>query len=239
MSVMTCKNCSQSFEGKFCPACGQAAATHKIDLHYFLHDIPHSVLHIDKGFFYTLKRLSTMPGVMLAEYIDGKRVNHFRPIAFVIIMSTICTIVSNSLRHYILKNDPVNIPFFAKYPSLLIFILIPVISLITWLCFYKRKYNFWEHLLINTYMGAYLNVFLLLVTIIRVIVQLMNIDISMFLTTMAIMFLFMTYYSFAFAAMMYDKDKWTLNALLLCIMDGTIAFVYFTAFAYTGLSKFW
>jgi hypothetical protein len=239
MAVITCKNCTNQFDGNFCPTCGQAAATHKIDLHYFLHDIPHSVLHIDKGFFYTLKRLSTAPGVMLEEYIAGKRVNHFRPIAFVIIMSTICTIISSMLRQYFLKAEPESMPFFAKYPSLLIFILIPVISLITWACFSRRKYNYWEHLLINTYLGAYLNVFLLLVTIIRVIVHLLNIDISMFLTTIFIMFLFMTYYSMAYGALMHEKGKWALNALLLSIMDGTIATLYFTSFAMTGLSRFW
>jgi hypothetical protein len=239
MSVVSCKNCSNRFEGNFCPACGQSAATHQIDLHYFLHDIPHSVLHIDKGFFYTLKRLSTRPGDMLNEYLAGRRVNHFRPIAFVIIMSTICTVISSILRQFFLNVDPANLPFFAKYPSFLIFILIPVISLITWACFSRRKYNYWEHLLINTYLGAYLNVFLLLVTIIRVVVHMMNIDISMFLTTMVIMFLFMTYYSMTYGALMHEKGKWALNALLLSIMDGLIATLYFTSFAITGLSRFW
>ncbi len=50
MPTITCKNCEQHFKGNFCPHCSQAATVEHIGLKYFLHDIPHSIFHVDKGF---------------------------------------------------------------------------------------------------------------------------------------------------------------------------------------------
>ncbi|TAE09305.1 MAG: hypothetical protein EAY72_12660 [Bacteroidetes bacterium] len=49
--MIHCKNCSRQYNGNFCYHCGQPANTKAIDWHYIVHDVPHSVLHIDKGFF--------------------------------------------------------------------------------------------------------------------------------------------------------------------------------------------
>ena len=62
-----CKNCDTVFNGNFCPNCSQSASTRRIDAQYILHDIPHSVLHIDKGLPYTFFRLSVNPGKALLD----------------------------------------------------------------------------------------------------------------------------------------------------------------------------
>ncbi|MEO7529951.1 MAG: DUF3667 domain-containing protein, partial [Sediminibacterium sp.] len=87
MAIHKCINCDQSFEGKFCPECGQAAGTHRINALYFLHDIPHSVLHVDKGFPYTFFQLVKRPAQALEEYLAGRRVKYDRPFSYVLIMS--------------------------------------------------------------------------------------------------------------------------------------------------------
>ncbi|MDQ3041846.1 MAG: hypothetical protein M3R11_05635 [Acidobacteriota bacterium] len=53
----TCLNCSNQFDKKFCNQCGQKAAAHGFTIHEWLHEIPHSVLPIDGGFFHTFKQL--------------------------------------------------------------------------------------------------------------------------------------------------------------------------------------
>ena len=95
MLIINCKNCNTAFEGNFCPNCSQTAKTHAINAATFLHDIPHDIFHIDKGFSYTFINLLKKPSVTLAEYIEGKRIRHFKPFAYVIIMSAISTFIGH------------------------------------------------------------------------------------------------------------------------------------------------
>jgi hypothetical protein len=103
MTVIVCKNCEHHFKGNYCPHCGQTSATERIGAKYFLHDIPHSIFHIDKGFWYSFKSLFTHPGVTLKNYLDGKRAKHFKPFAYLFIISTITIIVTAIFNKIILR----------------------------------------------------------------------------------------------------------------------------------------
>jgi hypothetical protein len=100
MSSRECKNCNSVFDGNFCPQCGQASNTHRINASYFLHDIPHSVFHVDKGFPYTFIQLIRRPARALDEYLAGRRVRYFRPLGYVLIMSAICALIVSRIRIY-------------------------------------------------------------------------------------------------------------------------------------------
>lgn len=131
MRAHNCKNCSLNFEGNYCPQCGQSAHEHRIDAKYILHDVPHSIFHVDQGFFYTLKSMFTRPGAMVQDFLEGKRVKYFRPLAYVVIMSAICTLLVKGIEWLIRKSAGVDaVPthdesFFKHYFSLFIFIMIP------------------------------------------------------------------------------------------------------------------
>ena len=166
MSKIFCKNCEQHFEGNFCPNCGQSSHEHRINAHYFIHDIPHSVFHIDGIFLSTLKGLFVRPGAVVSGYLEGKRVKYFRPFAYVMVMTAISTFLVNfflflqtKLVHHFTPNFviPKSENFFEHYFSIFIFLMIPFASLVTWIFFIKKKYNFWEHFLANTYIAAQLN----------------------------------------------------------------------------------
>lgn len=246
MSTIICKNCDCHFKGNFCPHCGQSAKVEPIGIKYFLHDIPHSILHVDKGFFYTAGKLISAPGAALKEYLEGKRVKHFRPFAFVLIMSAVSTLLIKLSDYFINlklhKTNPEKIfafgaTFFSKYPSVLIFILIPLLSFITWITFIKRKYNYWEHFLVNTYLAAYLNIFFLLINIFSCIKFYAtgkgNVSFTFF------MFFFMAYYAHAFGALMTEKGKFMQTFPRLFIMDFFLATLYMTAFSLTGIMTPW
>lgn len=143
---INCKNCEAVYYGNYCPTCSQSAQTKRIDAHYLLHDIPHSVFHVDKGLPYTFLQLTTNPGKALLEYIKGKRVKHFKPFAYVLVLSTI----SSLFLKFFGKSSPQIystgfLTFFTNYPSILIFCLIPIVACISWIIFIKRKFNYWEH----------------------------------------------------------------------------------------------
>ena len=140
-----CKNCNTTFDGIFCPQCGQAAHTNRIDAMYFLHDIPHSIFHVDKGFPYTFSQLIKRPAHALNEYLDGRRVKYYRPLSYVLIMSAICALIVNRITMYIQNQQQTaaHTSFFAHYQAVFIFLMIPLAGAITWLVFRKNKYNFW------------------------------------------------------------------------------------------------
>ena len=74
----TCLNCSASFEGKYCNHCGQKATVKRITLKSVLHDLPHSIFHLDKG---VLKNIAGIlhPKRTVMAYLSGKRVSYFNP----------------------------------------------------------------------------------------------------------------------------------------------------------------
>ena len=85
-----CANCGLAICGadqKFCPACGQPTPAHRIDWHFLGHELEHSVLHMDRGIFYSLKNLMLRPGHFIRDYIEGRRARHVKPLMLIMILA--------------------------------------------------------------------------------------------------------------------------------------------------------
>jgi hypothetical protein len=248
MSTITCQNCEQHFKGNFCSHCSQAATVELIGLKYFLHDIPHSVFHVDKGFFYTFKELILHPGKTLKEYLDGKRVKHYRPFAYVLLMATIYILASKGLnfiteaieykKGYVINLDKEN--FFQQYLSLFLFIMIPFASLVTWLVLIKDRYNYWEHFLVNTYITAQLTIVLLLLQIIHCVQVLVTNDSKVGFNFAYIITPFMFYIAFIFRNLINpnkgNRLKYSFEFALICFF---LAFICLTGMSLTGIMTKW
>jgi hypothetical protein len=249
MSNIVCKNCGAHFKTKFCPDCGQSATVHAINATYFLHDIPHSILHVDKGFAYTFKELLTRPGKTLREYLEGKRVKHFRPFAYVLLMATIY-IFGNHFFQFITqlfaqqRNFAIQFQeksFFTKYISIFFFLMIPVLSLTTWLFFKKAKYNFWEHFLVNTYLTAQLSIVLLLSNIYKYIKIIIYRGVNFDFTYLWFMIGFVVYIVFVFSKLIHPHKKGFQPKieLKLFMMGFLLTFIYATGMALIGIATPW
>ena len=162
-----CLNCGHTYMGNFCPQCGQKKNTHKFTLVNILHEVPHSVFHVDKGFPYTFKELIYRPGNAIREYISGKRVTHFSPFAYLLILCTIRTFVDHRVtslmdKHYTI-NPHILFPevglFFKAYPALMLCLLVPFLSFWSWLFNRQSGYTYWENFVMNVYLMAQFNVF--------------------------------------------------------------------------------
>ena len=160
MEIM-CKNCHQIFTGHYCNNCGQPAETHKINIHFLWHDIQHGLLHFDKGILYSLKQLFTRPGHSIREFIEGKRVRHFKPLSLVVVLATLYGV----LYHYFHINtfDSVKSPnidsdylneWFATHFSWVTVASIRIYTIGTYLIFRKQGYNFVELFVLNTFKAA-------------------------------------------------------------------------------------
>ena len=72
--VLQCANCGTSFEGKYCPVCGQSAGVGKVDWKSVDKDVK-SILKVDdaENFFPFLIQLFGRTGYLISDYISGRR----------------------------------------------------------------------------------------------------------------------------------------------------------------------
>ncbi len=161
MSSALCANCNRELSGKYCSNCGQKAETHRLNWHFLWHDLQHGLIHFDKGVAFTLKELSTRPGYSIKEFLEGKRVNHFKPISLVVLLGGVFAFLyhSSHIRFpaMITKNDKGALELldwvFTHF-SVMELINIPLTAAATTFVFRKYGYNFIEHFVINTFISA-------------------------------------------------------------------------------------
>lgn len=152
-----CLNCSNELRGKFCHECGQKAATHRFTIHEWLHEIPHSIFHIDGGFFHTFKNLCLRPGKMIREYLDGRRKSYFSPFLYLLIMCGIFIVVSHlvadasEIKAEITDFASANKYLEANYYKPIIVAMVLPLALATRLVFWKAGFNYAEHLVLNAF----------------------------------------------------------------------------------------
>ncbi|MEO6149084.1 MAG: DUF3667 domain-containing protein, partial [Mucilaginibacter sp.] len=161
-----CKNCNRKVEQKFCSNCGQSTDTHPINFHYLAYDIQQTLLPVDRGFFYTVKELFTRPGHTIREFIEGKRINHFKPFALVLLLAGIY----GFLYHYFNINDVPRMggqpdieqtmaktnEWLANNYSLAMVMLIPFFAFGSYIVFRKSGYNYVQNVVINLFLTAQL-----------------------------------------------------------------------------------
>lgn len=167
--AQTCLNCNKPVEGNFCSQCGQPTTTHTINAHYLWHDIQHAFLHVDKGILFTTKEMFTRPGHSIREFLEGKRVKHFKPISYVLILAGVYGFLSHYFHINMLSNnievsgsgEQLNevketvagmSEWLAQHYAFFALFQIPVFSIGTYLAFRKAGYNFLEHIIVNTFL---------------------------------------------------------------------------------------
>lgn len=238
----TCKNCNHNFDGNFCNNCGQTASTHEINFTSILHEIQHGIFHIDKGILYTSKELFKRPGHTIREYLSGKRVKHFKPFAYIFILSTIYALLtkashkSNFLNDILLGvNDGASenskdslgllgeiLNWMANHYAYATLIIIPVISFSSYLCFLKTKMNYFQHLILNSFVAGQRTIaFLILVPFVYFVKDKeLNDTIDTIKLFLGIYLTFWTYYQF------FDTTK-PLKRILLTVLTYFVMSILF------------
>ncbi|MNK02649.1 hypothetical protein D3C87_204740 [compost metagenome] len=162
----TCLNCNHLITENFCTYCGQKKYK-RIDRKYLTDEVQYMVIHTNKGFFYSLKNIIKAPGKTARDFIDGNRVNHYKPLLMAFVLSGISAFISfkiidiNSVmeRYFAAHteqkiavswmNDLTSV--MSSYNSAIMLLLIPIISIVTFLVFRKWGQNYYEHIIMNTY----------------------------------------------------------------------------------------
>lgn len=156
--LITCKNCGHKFKDRYCNHCGQSANTNRIDAKFLWEDIEHGIIHYDKGITYTLKQLFLKPGYVIRDYINGKRVHHFRPISLCIVLATIYALLYHFLDIKLLQtenDDSINLfKTVIEHYYWFVFITIPLYTVSTFITFRPQQYNFWEYFIFEAFKVA-------------------------------------------------------------------------------------
>lgn len=162
-----CPNCSNTITENFCAHCGQKKYK-RIDKKYILDEVQYTVLHTNKGFLYSIKNIIKNPGKTAREFIDGNRVNHYKPLLLTFVLSGISAFISFKMiglqeimkAYYAQQNVSSQftndyVSFTSSYNSIIMLLLIPVFAFITKLTFQKWGQNYYEHVVMNAYILSF------------------------------------------------------------------------------------
>jgi hypothetical protein len=174
-----CLDCGAALTDRFCAHCGQPADTHRITLkHLLLHDLPHSVWHVDKGLAFTFWQMLTRPGLTIRGYLAGQRTRQFRPVSYLLLLVGLSALVMSAfqvdLQQAMLAAQPTKagsppmalmsvvmgryLAIGMKHPYLMQLVLMPLNSLVAWRLLRRAGYNYAEVLLANAFIGGTLTV---------------------------------------------------------------------------------
>ncbi len=154
-----CKHCHLSGEGNYCSNCGEVYYPDRITVYTILHEVVHTFTHADKGLFYTLKNLVSHPGKMQKDYLEGERKTNQKPFSLFFICASISAIALhfvNAVPHGTGNHfDIAKEKFYKDYFVIFQTLLLPFYSLLTWVIFISRKFNYAEALVLFTYALAF------------------------------------------------------------------------------------
>ncbi len=238
--MKTCKNCDFTFDGKFCPQCGQKAKTKRITMRQVLKDLQQHFIHVDQGFLYTIRQLLLRPGHSIREYIAGKRVRHVRPLKFVFWSVAISFLVF----HYVgldrdMAEKMVNqqtgserarimsekiYQLITDHPTILLFFMIPMIALWSRALFRRKDYNYAEHFVLNAYLMGELSLASVLTAPLSKLIS--NVTTTTWPVTLSSLAIWVLYFGWAYVQFFEPSHKiWTGVKGALAIVLGYLTMI--------------
>lgn len=171
---MECKNCHQKYKGSYCSNCGQKNNLKRLDVKYLREEIARSIFQLERGLLFTIKELATRPGHAIREFIEGKRIPHFKPLSFLLIATTLYVIANkvfgnttfinqaiagfnNYEESNVVASNSVEADIFkwlTNYQTYVILLTTLIFSIASYIAFFKSGYNFIEHLVLNFYISG-------------------------------------------------------------------------------------
>lgn len=182
---MTCKSCQHeiSDNSKYCSHCGGKVIEGRISFIGTWTEFIIPYLSLDHNFWKTLFHLFYRPELVLKAYIQGARKKYFQPFSFLILSATVSLIFYKffplSLEEFseVFQNgantsgsdvekeiEDLNIPlklsnFIFENYNMVIVATIPLTSIGTYFTFFKKKHNFSEHMVFQSYLQSALGFF--------------------------------------------------------------------------------
>lgn len=175
--LMNCKNCNTLFNDNYdyCFNCGGKVIRKRLSFQSLFQHFVEIFFSYDNSFLKTISHLIKKPEQVIDGYVSGVRKKYLAPFAFFTIALTISGLnfflinkfypdfymdLSNSMvideRTQNINKSIIEIT--TEYNSLIYFLLIPFLAVISKLVFLKNKYNFTEHLVIYFYTISFFSI---------------------------------------------------------------------------------
>lgn len=233
-----CRNCSEEIILNFCGNCGQKKAK-RIDRNYIKDEIQYTVLHMNKGFLYSIKKILKAPGKTAKEFVEGNRVNHYKPILLVFVVAGISAFLTNTLIHpeeimnrlYELQGG--KIPqfqikfntFIFKYQAFIMLLSVPFMAFFAWLAFKKWGYNYYENVVITAFSLVCLqSLTILIVTPLQFLLK-DNLNLFMIIPTIVSFLLMLGVFIWFYIDLYNDKSK--ADVILRLMLLGVLLLIGF------------
>lgn len=161
---MNCKNCGEEVYGNFCAHCGQKSDTRRFTFRDMAAHALDSLLHVRRGFPFTIKQLLLDPGHSVREYINGKRIRWYKPFPFAMLMGLVTGLSMRFAPEGMAQFQTENISqageqflmarfgeLFTQNYALFQLMMIPVYAFFSWLFFLRTKVNYAENIIMHCY----------------------------------------------------------------------------------------
>lgn len=193
--MITCLNCGEVYDGKYCPGCGQKATVTKLTWKSLTDEIVHFFTHAEHSFVYTSKRLITAPGAVMKDFLDGKRKLIHKPVTFLIIWALGYQLLETFFKYCKVRfnlyefpaADPVfrilwtgsKNPWIANYEKwIALLIQAPLLVLTGWFVFRKTRTSFVERWVIVIYGICAMYMLSIVMTILTFLLRLAHVPVS-------------------------------------------------------------
>ncbi|NNL02460.1 MAG: DUF3667 domain-containing protein [Eudoraea sp.] len=173
-----CRNCGTQVTNRYCENCGQRTSVYKVSFKETIHDFIDAAFSLNAPLFITLKQLIVNPGIVLREYLEGKRKKYYKPVAFFILTTVAYLVIRSAIGFDPFTDTVVEVEstqnnqlltkardFMLFNINKLLFIFVFTLALFSKL-FFSKRYTLAEYLAISFYLtGMYtlfttLNLFL-------------------------------------------------------------------------------
>lgn len=183
---MECKNCSSTLRDDhgFCSYCGSRVITERISFKFLWSEFLDKVLSVDNRLLKTFLHLFSKPELVIDDYIKGVRKKYFNPLSYLLISITLGGIYIYFLKEVAMESlstststsstNPLSnkefgtnfINLLSDYQAFFSALNIPIYGFISWIIFLNRKkYNFYEHLVIFLYASAQITIVTFFLTV--------------------------------------------------------------------------
>ena len=225
--ITECPACKRESGGKVCMHCGETLYPKRITFARLLQSIPDVFFDVENGLFYTVRTFFTRPGTEIKEYFAGDRAKHYKPLKFILFIGGLYTFlfvkfdINNGVRQSAFDQ------FGLQWNSVILLFQFPLIALITWLLYRKRKYTYGEHLVANAFIIAEVSIFNILLF---PLYYLLNGTSSVDVLQLFYLLFILTYYPYAFFDWFYERK--TRRGLFISIAFVLVLFIAMMIFTY-------
>ena len=144
-----CRNCLASFQGVYCPSCGQKDIDLERPVWELARELARETFDIDGRAWRTLKTMFLRPGRLTEEFLHGKRRTYTPPLRLYIVISVVFFVLAAWLasRGVLLESGQDletdargQAQFLAEELPRLMFVLLPVFALLLKITYPRRLY---------------------------------------------------------------------------------------------------